>query len=95
MEQNDILHNEIDNLEGEIGRLKVFEDKLTAIAEIQGMQVDHLVSLVDENGKVLKEMKVSQFIYYFKKSFYVRFLLSQVVYTNMNLIFFLRHCSKL
>jgi len=57
MEQNEILHNEIDNLEGEIGRLKVFEDKLTAIAEIQGMQVDHLVSLVDENGKVLKEMK--------------------------------------
>lgn len=57
MEQNDILHKEINNLEGEIDRLKVFEDKLSSIAKIQGMQVDQLVSLVDENGKVLKEMK--------------------------------------
>lgn len=56
-EQNDELVANNDRLEGEISRLKEHEEKLQAITDEQGGNVNELVNLVKENQKVLDGLK--------------------------------------
>lgn len=55
--ENEKLTNSVDELEQTVGQLKEVEEELDGIAQTQGKNVGQLVDLVNENGKVLTEMK--------------------------------------
>mmetsp|Transcript_2330 Transcript_2330/g.3637 ORF Transcript_2330/g.3637 Transcript_2330/m.3637 type:complete len:335 (-) Transcript_2330:341-1345(-) len=56
MIQNDKLSRENDRLEVEVKRVQDVEEKLSAIAKVQGVQVSELVEMTKENRRVLQKM---------------------------------------
>lgn len=55
--ENDKLVVSIDNLSGEVDRLKEVEEGLGALTEAQGGNVGQLVDLIKENGKILTTLQ--------------------------------------
>jgi hypothetical protein len=61
MEENNKLSRNVDGLETHVGQLQVVEKELENIAESQNTSAEELVSLVKENGEIVKEQKVIDF----------------------------------
>ena len=57
-EQNDVLSAEIDDLQGEVDRMKDVELALRELSETQGSQLDELMDLINENKEINEGMRL-------------------------------------
>lgn len=55
--ENGKLKDSVEELNGEVLNLKGSEERLKAISEEQGTDVESLLSLVKENGTIMRDMK--------------------------------------